>query len=247
MTRPYEITGDVARPGPFVFTCEHATALLPEWKPEPADEPILRDHWGWDPGAADLTRDLVHRTGSCGVLSRFSRLVCDPNRHPEQETFVVREIDGHILSFNREVDAAECGRRRQRYHDPYHDAVDRTIRARKGLPAPLRLVSIHSFTPSYLGRSRPMEIGILFDRHDRHAWELQGALLEEGFEVALNAPYSAHDGLTYSAERHGQDHDLIYLELEVRQDLIDTAEKVLRVGARMTRALAAYAPAAAGA
>ncbi len=247
MTRPFEITGDPAHPGPFVFTCEHATRLLPEWTAEPRDEPILRDHWGWDVGAADLTRELVRRTRSCGILSRFSRLVCDPNRHPEQGSFVVREIDGHVLSFNRDVDVAERERRRALYHDAFHDAVDRTIRARKRQQAPLRLCSIHSFTPSYLGRARPMEIGILFDQHDEHAWQLQGALLAQGFEVALNAPYSAQDDLTYSAERHGQTHGLVYLELEVRQDLLDAWDKVRDVAARIARALAAYAPPAAGA
>jgi predicted N-formylglutamate amidohydrolase len=244
---PYELLGDPSRPGPFVFTCEHATRLLPEWKPSAADQPFLDEHWGWDIGAADLTRSLVARTGSSGVLSRFSRLVCDPNRDPAEPSFLVEHIDEHALSFNRGVDSLERRRRQQRYFDPFHHAIDRTLAARRALEAPVRLCSIHSFTPVFLGRERPMEIGVLFDRFDEEAWHLEGALAEQGFEVALNAPYSAKDGLIYSAGRHGIAHDVVYLALEVRQDLIETPDSAAAISERIARALEAFAPAPADA
>ena len=239
---PYEVVGDPAAGGPFVFTCEHATHLLPEWVAEPADLPLLEDHWGWDVGAADLTRALIELTRSCGVLSRFSRLICDPNRDASQEGFVVEQVEGQPVSFNRGVNAAERRRRQERYFDRYHDAIDRTIRARKAVGTPVRLCSIHSFTPLYLGRARPMEIGVLFDAHHEHAWRLEGALAEQGFETVLNAPYSGCDGMIYSAQRHGTAHDIVYLELEVRQDLINTPAKALAAGRRIAQALAHYAP-----
>jgi predicted N-formylglutamate amidohydrolase len=240
--QPYEVVGDPAAGGPFVFTCEHATHLLPEWTPEPADRLLLEDHWGWDIGAADLTRTLIELTGSCGVLSRFSRLICDPNRDASEESFVVERVDGQPISFNRAVDAADRRRRQHRYADPYHDAIDRTIRARKAVGTPVRLCSIHSFTPLYLGRARPMEVGVLFDAHDEHAWRLGGALAEQGLETVLNAPYSGHEGMMYAAQRHGTAHDIVYVELEVRQDLIDTGCKARAIGQRIARALAYYAP-----
>lgn len=239
--QPYEIVGDPGAAGPFVFTCEHAAHLLPEWVAEPADVPLLEDHWGWDIGAADLTRALIQLTRSCGVLSRFSRLVCDPNRDPSQESFAVEEVEGHALSFNRGIDAAERRRRQERYFDPYHDAIDRVVRERKGVGTPVSLCSIHSFTPVYLGRARPMEVGVLFDEHDEHAWRIEGALAEEGLETMLNAPYSGREGLIYSAQRHGRAHDIVYFELEVRQDLIDTPARALAAARRIARALARHA------
>jgi predicted N-formylglutamate amidohydrolase len=240
--RPYEVIGDPSRPGPFVFTCEHATHRLPEWEASPDDLPLVEDHWGWDVGAADLTRSLVRETQSCAVLSRFSRLVCDPNRAPGEPSFVVSEIDGQVLSFNRQVDAAERERRRARYFAPYHQAIDRTLRVRLAVGAPVRLCSIHSFTPLYLGRARPMEVGVLFDAHDEHAWRLEGALAAQGFETVLNAPYSGRDGLIYAAQRHGRAWDLVYLELEVRQDLIDTPARAHATGRRIAAALEVFAP-----
>ena len=236
----YEIVGDPSASGPFVFTCEHASRLLPEWQPEPDDLPVLEDHWGWDIGAADLTRALIQLTSSCGVLSRFSRLVCDPNRDPGEASFVVDSVEGHTFSFNRGVDARERDRRRKRYFDPYHAAIDRTLQARVSPSTPVRLCSIHSFAPVYLGRARPMEVGVLFDAHDEIAWRLGGALEEEGFETALNAPYSGYDGLIYGAARHGRAHDIVYLELEVRQDLIATPTKARGIAERIARALTSY-------
>lgn len=242
MHPPVELSGDPAAPGPFVFTCEHATNELPEWEPLASERSTLAAHWGWDIGAADLTRALARLTGSCAVLSRFSRLVCDPNRDPGEPSFVVDAIDGVPLSWNRGVDAAERRRRERLYFDPYHDAIDRTLRARRAVGSEVRLCAIHSFTPVYLGQSRPMEVGVLFDAWDEHAWRLEGALAAEGFAAALNAPYSGLDGLIYAARRHGRAHDLVYLELEVRQDLIDEPAKADAVAARIARALEVFAP-----
>jgi predicted N-formylglutamate amidohydrolase len=236
---PVELSGDPAAGGPFVFTCEHATNALPEWEPEASERATLAAHWGWDIGAADLTRALALLTGSCAVISRFSRLVCDPNRDPQEPSFVMEAIDGVPLSWNRAVDAAERERREARYFAPYHAAIDHALELRRAVGTEPRLVSIHSFTPVYLGMARPMEIGVLFDAWDEHAWRLEGALAADGFAAVQNAPYSGFDGLIYSANRHGRAHGLVYLELEVRQDLIDEPAKAEAVASRIARALAA--------
>jgi len=239
--KAYELVGDPSAGGPFVFTCEHATRDLPEWQPQAGDLALLEDHWGWDIGAAELTRALARRMGSCAVLSRFSRLVCDPNRDPSEASFIVREIDGHTLSFNREVDGAELARRRTRYFDPYHDAIDRTLTRRRALGTPVCLCAIHSFAPVYLGQPRAMDVGILFDAFDELAWGLQGGVAEQGFETALNAPYSGRDGLIYAARRHGRAHGLVYVELEVRQDLLGTPSEAAAVAGRLAAALSGFA------
>ena len=70
----YELIGDPGT-GPFLFTCEHATRRLPEWEAAPADLPLLEDHWGWDVGAADLTRELARRAAAARC-SRASRGSC---------------------------------------------------------------------------------------------------------------------------------------------------------------------------
>jgi predicted N-formylglutamate amidohydrolase len=106
------------------------------------------------------------------------------------------------------------------------------------------LVAVHSFTPIYLGTPRAMEIGVLFDDFDREAWELEQALERAGFAAALNAPYSGKPpaGLIYSPRRHGQHAGIKYLELEIRQDLIDRPERAREVGSRIAGALEVFWP-----
>ena len=174
---------------------------------------------------------------SCGVLTRFSRLVCDPNRDPDEPSFVVEEINGHRLSFNHGIDADERARRRAVYFDPYHDAVDRTLRARVAHERALQICSIHSFTPVYRGSARALEVGVLFDVHDAHAESLAAAIAAQGFSTALNEPYSGKEGLIYAARRHGRAHRIPYLELEIRQDLIATPSSAAEVGRRIAAAL----------
>lgn len=189
-------------------------------------------HWGYDIGARDLTRALVRRSRGVAVLSRFSRLLCDPNRAPDDPTLVLQSCDDGVPSFNAEVDVAA---RVARFHAPFHGALhDAAARAR-----PRFLISVHSFTPVFRGNARPMEAGVLFDRHDDHAERLLGALRGVGLNAASNEPYSGKDGLIYSAARHGAAHDVPYLEIEVRQDLIATRPQADSMADRVWAALVA--------
>lgn len=240
----YECIGDPKHAGPLVFTCEHATNLVPPPLVASADDqPVLAEHWGWDIGARDVTHTLVDQLGGQAVLSRFSRLVIDPNRGPREPSTIVREIDGYAISFNRQLDEAEHGRRIRELYEPYHHAIDAAVASRLALGPPFTLLAIHSFTPLYLGRPRPMEIGVLFDEFDDRAAALAERLTAQGFEVALNAPYSGKppQGLIYSAQVHGRAHGVEYLELEIRQDLIDAPERARAVAKRIAAALSSRA------
>lgn len=233
----FETIGDHAAATALVFSCEHASNALPEWTATAADAPLLADHWGWDIGAAALTRELVSRVGGSAVLSRFSRLVCDPNRAPDDPTFVVERIGDHALSWNRGIDPAERARRHHRYAEPYHAEIDRLIGARRQRRQPTRLCSIHSFTPTWHDQPREMEIGVLFDSHEEIAHRLIGDLEEARFVARANEPYSGYAGLIHAARRHGRTHDIVYVELEVRQDLISTPAAAREVAQRLVPAI----------
>lgn len=238
---PFETIGDPASPRAVVFTCEHASNALPEWVADAEDARLLADHWGFDIGAADLTRELVACTGAAAVLSRFSRLVCDPNRAPDDATFVVERIGEHALSFNRGMDTGERVRRYERYAAAYHAEIDRLIGDRMVRRQPTRLCSIHSFTPTWHGEPRAMEIGVLFDAHETVAARMIDDLRAAGFATAANEPYSGYAGLIHAARRHGRAHDIVYLELEVRQDLIARPDDARAIARRIAPAIARFA------
>ena len=197
-----------------------------------ADRALLATHWGYDLGARALTHELVRLSGGGGILSRFSRLLIDPNRDPADPTAILRECDDGAPSFNRRPDPSS---RVRRFHAPFHAAFDRAMRTHR----PRFLCSVHTFTPVFRGNARAMEAGVLFDRHDDLAEALLRALRAEGVRAEANEPYSGKAGLIYSANRHGTAYDVPYLEIEVRQDLVGAGRAARGVARRVWRALRA--------
>ncbi len=225
--------------GGLLLSCEHASNRIPDPVTlSEADQPWLDTHWAWDPGAPTVLRHLVRRCDATAVLARFSRLLCDANRSIDDPTWIVGNIEGHDLSFNRRVPAEERRRRQDHYYAPYHSALDVAANLVAERATPL-LLSIHSFTPVYLGQRRSMELGILFDDHEELAEAFSSSLTEQGFSVAMNEPYSGREGRMYSATRHGSGNGLPYLELELRQDLGETEAEWARVADRVLNALRA--------
>lgn len=240
MTHPaFVVEGNPTTDTPYVLTCEHATNLLPPpLKATPDDQHWLAQHWGWDIGIQDVTQRLREKTQSVGVFSRFSRLICDPNRAIDNPTWLLEEVEGAPLSFNTSVTEAERERRRAEYYDPYHQGVHDTIATRRNNPTPFLLLSMHSFTPLYMGEPRSLEVGVLFDENYEHLAYKMGAWIEqEGLITEYNEPYSGMGGMMYSIWRHGNHFGLPYLELEIRQDLIDTREKAHAMADRILPSL----------
>ena len=229
-TDAWESVG-VPTPGGVLYTCEHASNRVPApWRLRPSDRRLLGLHWGYDIGAAAVTRSLARRSGAPALLSRFSRLLIDPNRDPADDTAVLAHTDDGAPTFNRQRDVHE---RVERFHHPFHAALDAAVRRLR----PRWIVSVHSFTPSFRGQARRMEAGVLFDRYDDDALRLVDAMRAEGLQTEANAPYSGKDGLIYSAARHGAAHGGPYLEIELRQDLIASGRAARGVAGRVHAAL----------
>ncbi len=215
---PFEIIG-ADRPGRWLVACDHATNIIPDWVhggdlglPE-AD---MGRHIAYDIGAAGVTRKLAAALDSPAILSRFSRLVCDPNRGEDDPTIMMRLYDGTIIPGNRDADDAEKEERLQRLYRPYHAAY--ADLANK-ITNPL-ICAVHSFTPRLLGRHpRPWEIGVLYGDDDRLAIPFMEACRAEGWCTGDNQPYAGHlpgDAVDRHALQHGRPNVLI----ELRQDLI---------------------------
>lgn len=205
----------------MVLICDHARNLIPpEYGALGLPPETLERHIAWDPGARAVTLGLARRLGAPAVLSRFSRLLIDPNRGRDDPTLIMRLSDRAVVPGNLGVDAAERARRIARYYDPYDRAVGAAVErplSRGIVPA---IVSVHSFTPVWRGRARPWQVGVLWDADPRLARPLIDRLRQGGdLVVGDNEPYSgalAGDTLYRHATRRGLAHALI----ELRQDLI---------------------------
>jgi predicted N-formylglutamate amidohydrolase len=200
-----------------LVTCEHASQRMPVgWRWPDRDRRLIDTHWAYDLGAAEMTRDLATGLGAVAVLSRYTRLLIDPNRPEGSPTLFRQHADGVPVELNTtELDDVERHRRIERLWRPYHEAIDREL----GMSRASVLFAIHTFTPLYEGMRRTLEIGVLFDREEALATELAEQIGARGYKVALNEPYSGKEGLMYAGETHAQAHGRKAVELEVRQDL----------------------------
>jgi predicted N-formylglutamate amidohydrolase len=219
----YEVVDGGGRTA-LLLICDHATNRVPAefggGLGLPAEE--MGRHIAYDIGARGVTLELARLLDVPAVLTRFSRLVIDPNRGEDDPTLLMRLYDGTIIPGNRHLRPGERERRLEAYHRPYHRAIKArldAIAADGGTPA---LVSIHSYTPQLRGRApRPWQVGILWHHDGRIARPLIARLRAEGLRVGDNEPYSGElEGDTMS--RHGTGRGLPHVLIEIRQDLIGT-------------------------
>ncbi len=201
---------------PVFLTCEHASQRLPApWVWPEADLRLVGTHWAYDLGAREITLELAAALRATAVLAEFSRLLVDPNRAEGNQDLFRPVADGELVMLNQGLSPSERELRMHRYHRPFHQAVDQAL---LDVRAPL-LMSIHSFTPVYEGSVRNVELGVLYDDQEEHAFALGGALARKLPNVAYNEPWSGKDGLIYSAESHSRRNHRVAPEIEVRQDL----------------------------
>ena len=233
----HEVYG-YSEPGPLVVLCEHASNRVPApLRTTAQDRAWLQTHWGWDIGARTVCRELIRKTQSIGVFSRFSRLIADANRAPDHPYLVRCAVEGDVLSFNSRLTIEEVDRRLECYHAPYHAAIDRVVERRKAHDSGVMLLSVHSFTPQLGDEVRKMDVGVLFDPFEAVARRFRDEIAAEGLVVALNEPYSGRNGLMYSAHRHGTEHGTLHLELEINQAIIGSPAEARKVGRVLNRAL----------
>ncbi len=177
-------------------------------------------HIAYDIGARAVTLALAAKLDCPAVLSRYSRLLIDPNRGPDDPTLIMKLSDGALVPGNADVDEAERRTRIEKFHAPYHRTIDEAIDSALAAGAVPALISVHSFTPTWKGRVRSWHAGILWDRDRRFAAAMLAGLRAcDGIMVGDNEPYSgALEGDTMSI--HATARGLAHVLIEIRQDLI---------------------------
>lgn len=217
---PFEIIpGDESRG--LLLVCDHASnALPPGYGTLGLPEEQLARHIGYDIGVDGITRRLASALNAPAILTRFSRLLIDPNRGRDDPTLIMRLSDGAVVPGNAYIDEEEREHRKRAYYDPYHAAIAEMLdrmHTDGGTPV---LLSVHSFTDNWRGTERPWHVGILWDRDDRFPAPLISALEAEGdLVVGNNEPYTGEleeDTLN----KHGTQRGFAHALVEVRQDLV---------------------------
>ncbi len=171
-----------------------------------------------------MARELAGILSAPLVQGGLSRLVYDCNRPPEAPGAVPESSEIHAVPGNTGLSARARQSRVERVCLPFRDRLAAEIASRR---RQLRaLVTVHSFTPVYMGEARAVELGILHGRDDRLARAMLASVpAGAAWDIRLNEPYGPRDGVSHTLDLHGAANDLPSVMLEIRNDLIATAEE----------------------
>lgn len=245
---PAARTGNAEGAAPVTLLCDHATNAIPSALAGLGLRPDdLETHVAYDPGAAALTQEIAERLDAAYVLGGYSRLLIDVNRDPEAPDSILVENDGIRVPGNRNLSAADRAARVDNIYTPYHARVDSLLTARLARQGAQLVVSVHSFTPTFAGRSRPWEIGVIFQDDRRLArWlaaELVGSGEDARLTLGLNQPYSPRDRVYHTLARHAEARGLPCAMVELPNDALADGDRRGTWADRLAQAVRASLPA----
>jgi predicted N-formylglutamate amidohydrolase len=227
--------------GRIVLVCEHASnAFAAPWGTLGLDEAAQRAHIAWDPGALGLARGLSRRLDAVLVHAPVSRLIYDCNRPPDSPGAMPARSEVFDVPGNMAIQPQDRAARTAAVYLPFHDGLHAVLLERVALGLRPVVITIHSFTPVWFGTPRAVEFGVIHDADPT----LAKAILHEaqtagGLACALNAPYSAADGVTHTLRLHATPYGLPNAMLEIRNDLIATPAAEALMADRLFPILAA--------
>ncbi|WP_274425604.1 N-formylglutamate amidohydrolase [Chelativorans sp. YIM 93263] len=223
----------------YFIICEHAGRRIPaSLGTMGLSEEDRKRHIAWDIGARSVAVALSQALEAPLYMQRYSRLICDCNRHPDVLDFAPEISEATPIPGNQDLSQADRKARADAIFWPFHDAVAEALALREKNGLTTKVVTIHSFTPSYLGKSRPWEIGILYNRDLALAPAIAEWLkAETDLYVGVNQPYAVSDDSDYSIPVHGEKRGLPCVEFEIRNDLISSDEEAEKWAALIRQAL----------
>jgi len=225
---------------PVFIICDHASNYIPaEFGTLGLSGEALESHIAWDPGALAVAHIISEALDAALIASTVSRLVVDCNRELGAPDLIVETSAGIAIPGNSRISKAERLQRIELVHTPFHKAIEKLCSERNAAGKPPVLISVHSFTPVYSGKSRPWHIGLIFDR-DRRLADLVAKMLtrHKKLVVGMNEPYSPADRVYYTLSRHASAKGYPALMIEIRNDLIATPGTQRKMGRLLSSILA---------
>jgi len=223
----------------IVLTADHAGRLIPRALAQlgvPDSE--MERHIAWDIGIEGVTRRMSALLDAPAAIQTYSRLVIDCNRDPSWPTAMPVVSEFTPIPGNQALTDADRAARVAAIFTPYHDRITALLDARQAAGRRTVLVAMHSYTPSFKGERRDMQVGVLYNKDVRLARVMLDLLRAEGdLIVGDNAPYAITGDSDYGIPVHGEQRGLVHVEIEIRQDLIAHEDGQAAWAERMARLL----------
>ena len=168
-------------------------------------------------GLEQSSAELVNPQGKSNVL-----LVCGHASHYIPDNFAnlglseVTEIPG-----NKDLTKEQRNYRIQHIYETFHQEIAAQVATRKAAGRETILVTIHSFTPVFMGKNRAVQLGVISHESNTFARDFYlSASKRSGFDIRMNEPYGPTDPVLHMVTRHGDEQHIRNIMLEVRNDLI---------------------------
>jgi len=212
--------------GSVLLVCEHASNHVPaHYGSLGLSSADLERHIAWDLGALDLAFECARTLDAPLAYATVSRLVLDLNRAVDAPDSIVELSEDTPIPGNHALGEAQRRARQREVYAPFHDGLAALLDARLAQGRVEAVVSIHSFTPSYLGVARPWPVGVLSHRDRRLADALLAELRRDALDpVGDNEPYSPRDGVYHTLDRHAESRGIPCAMIEVRNDGLADAD-----------------------
>ena len=206
----------------LLVLCDHASNAMPADLSDLGLSIEDRErHIAWDPGAAGVAEALAERLDCPAFFGTWSRLVVDLNRAADADDVIARHSDGTVVPGNANVTDAHRTQRIERFHRPYHRAIEQHLRESEGAGVRAVLISVHTFTPALSGRPpRPWHAGVVWKHRPHWLEPLLAELGNDGMIIGDNRPYDGLTEMGYTLEHLGVEAGRTHVMFEVRQDLL---------------------------
>ncbi|KAA1259195.1 N-formylglutamate amidohydrolase [Rubripirellula obstinata] len=219
----------------FLITCEHGGDRVPaEYHSLFATAgaaKALRSHRGYDPGALDAAFQFSDALKTQRICCETTRLLVDLNRSLDNPELYSRFTS--TLSEKAKTDLL------QNHYFPYRDRVQQALSERIATNRRVIHLSIHTFTPRFRGKWRPIDVGLLFDpeRFSEEsfceAWRQRINDQHPRTRVVANEPYAGtDDGFTTHLRRKFPETGYLGIEVEINHRYwkrsVDSQRKVVK-------------------
>jgi len=226
---------------PVLLVCDHASNRFPRSLGTMGLDYLNRvSHIALDIGAGAVANALAENLGATAVICQYSRLIVDCNRELVDDSAFLECSDSVDVPGNHDLQESEKERRASEIYWPYHNAIkDQIVRLKKHGIDPV-VISIHSFTPVINGNDREWEIGVLWDKDSVTAEIFLTRLVESGYLVGDNKPYSGKDAEDFTIDFHAESDGLPHVGIEISQNLINHDDGVKRVSDTLKEIISIY-------
>jgi predicted N-formylglutamate amidohydrolase len=225
----------------FLLIADHAGNAIPKRLGDLGISTTdLNRHIGIDIGINGVSQRLSALLDAPYVFQPYSRLVIDCNRTLGNVTSITPVSDSTRIPANHDLSSHDIAARQNEIFWPYQNVIAKQIETMRQTGVSPVVIAMHSFTPKHgdYPTPRPWQIGVLFNRDERLARSLIALLEQEGdLTVGINQPYAVEDHVDYAVPVHCEKGGLLHVELEIRQDLIGTAEGQTAWAERLARLL----------